>query len=324
MTAIVAVGAGRMGRGIAHAFAYSGHEVTLLDFKWRTKGEADTLLAEARAEIAENLEFLASLGAVDRSHVPAVLNRIHLAPFSEAGAVLGAAEFVFEGVTETLEAKSDALARASKQAAAGAIIASTTSTMLSSELAEHTAHPENFLNAHFLNPAYLIPLVEVSPSDQTSEDVVTRFLGLLESIGKVPVRCNASPGYIVPRLQAGAMNEAARMVEEGVATAEDIDKAVRTGFGIRYATMGLVEFTDYGGVDILYHAGNYLAEKLGPRFAPPPIIKEKMEAGDLGLKTGKGFYDYGKIDAEAYRREKLATFISLLWHMDLMPKPGNE
>jgi 3-hydroxybutyryl-CoA dehydrogenase len=322
VTAIVALGAGRMGRGIAHAFAYSGHPVTILDFKERGAGGSDALLAEARAEIAGNLEILASLGAMDAAQIPSVLDRIHLARLADAETVLGAADYVFEGVTETMDAKADALARASNMAPADAIIASTTSTMLSTELAEHTKHPQNFLNAHFLNPAYLIPLVEVSPSAHTSEDVIARFTSLLESIGKVTVRCNASPGYIVPRLQAGAMNEAARMVEEGVATAEDIDKAVRTGFGIRYATMGLVEFTDYGGVDILYHAGNYLAEKLDPRFAPPAIVAEKMQAGDLGLKTGKGFYDFEKIDAEEYRREKLATFIALLQHMDLMPKAG--
>lgn len=320
MTAIVALGAGRMGRGIAHAFAYSGHDVTILDFKERAEPEA--LLTEARAEITENLEFLASLGAIDAAQIPAVLDRIHLAPFNEAKTVLAAADYVFEGVTETMDAKADALGRASTLAP-DAIIASTTSTMLSTELAAHTANPQNFLNAHFLNPAYLIPLVEVSPSAHTSEAVIARFTSLLESIGKVPVRCSASPGYIVPRLQAGAMNEAARMVEEGVATAEDIDKAVRTGFGIRYATMGFIEFTDYGGVDILYHAGNYLAEKLDPRFAPPAIVAEKMQAGDLGLKTGKGFYDFGEMDTEKYRREKLATFIGLLQHMDLMPKAGD-
>ena len=323
MTGIVALGAGRMGRGIAHAFAYSGRPVTILDFKQRTADASDTLLAGARAEITENLEFLASLGVLDGAHIPTVLERIPLAPFGDAEAVLAAADFVFEGVTETMAAKADALARASEMVPDGAVIASTTSTMLSGELAAHTAHPEYFLNSHFLNPAYLIPLVEVSPSDHTSEDVIARFTSLLESIGKVTVRCNASPGYIVPRLQAAAMNEAARMVEEGVAAPEDIDKAVRTGFGIRYATMGFVEFTDYGGVDILYHAGNYLAEKLGPRFAPPDIVAEKMQAGDLGLKTGKGFYDFSEIDADAYRREKLATFIGLLQHMDLMPKAGD-
>ena len=321
---VVALGAGRMGRGIAHAFAYSGHDVTILDFKERTKEAAYGLLAEAKAEVAENLEFLASLGAVEAAQIPPVLERIHLAPFAEAEAVLGAADYVFEGVTETLEAKADVLARASALTSADCVIASTTSTMLSSELAEFSQRPENFLNAHFLNPAYLIPLVEVSPSARTDEGVIQRFTALLESIGKVPVRCNASPGYIVPRLQTVAMNEALRMVEEGVASAEDIDKAVRTGFGIRYATMGFVEFIDWGGVDILYHAGNYLAGKLDPRFAPPDIVDEKMRGGDLGLKTGMGFYDFGEMDTDAYQREKLATFIRLLQHLELMPKPAGD
>ena len=319
---IVALGAGRMGRGIAHAFAYSGHHVTILDFKERSDAETDALLAQAKEEIGENLQFLTSLGVLQSSGIAPVLDRIRFAPFAEAEAILSAAEFIFEGVTETIEAKADALSRAGTLAPQ-AVLASTTSTMLSTELAEHTTAPENFLNAHFLNPAYLIPLVEVSPHASTAEEVVTRFTALLQSIGKVPVRCNPSPGYIVPRLQAGAMNEAARMVEEGIASPEDIDKAVRAGFGIRYATMGLVEFTDYGGVDILYHAGNYLAEKLDPRFAPPDIIVEKMQTGEFGLKTGKGFYDFETMGADEYRREKLATFIGLLQHLDLMPKSGS-
>ncbi|MEE2761694.1 MAG: 3-hydroxybutyryl-CoA dehydrogenase [Pseudomonadota bacterium] len=319
---IVALGAGRMGRGIAHAFAYSGHDVTILDFKERSNTETDALLAQAKEEIGENLQFLASLGVLQSSGIAPVLNRIRFAPYAKAEAVLSAAEFIFEGVSETIEAKADALTRASTFAPK-AVFASTTSTMLSTELAEHAKTPENFLNAHFLNPAYLIPLVEVSPHASTAEDVVVRFTALLQSIGKVPVHCNPSPGYIVPRLQAGAMNEAARMVEEGVASPEDIDKAVRAGFGIRYATMGFIEFTDYGGVDILYHASKYLAGKLDPRFAPPDIIVEKLQAGDLGLKTGKGFYDFEAMDADEYRREKLATFIGLLRHLDLMPKSDN-
>ena len=227
-------------------------------------------------------------------------------------------------MTETLDVKRDAIARASALAGPEAVIASTTSTMLSETLADFSARPENFLNAHFLNPAYLIPLVEVSPSSRTDKGRLTAFMDLLTSIGKVPVRCKASPGYIVPRLQSVAMSEACRMVEEGVATAEDIDRAVTAGFGIRYATMGLVEFTDWGGVDILYHANRYLRDALDPRFQTPKIVDDMMERGDLGLKTGKGFYDFSKMDTDAYRREKLATFVALLRHMDLMPKAADD
>ena len=118
------------------------------------------------------------------------------------------------------------------------IIASTTSTILVDDLSGAIEHPERFLNVHWLNPAYLIPLVEISPGKRPTRRSSTRVKALLEGIGKVPVVCAATPGYIIPRIQALAMNEAARMVEEGVASAEDIDKAIRYGFGFRYAVLG--------------------------------------------------------------------------------------
>lgn len=322
MTEIVALGAGRMGRGIAQVFAYAGHPVTILDFKDRTAADADALLKEAVDEVAENLNFLKDLNVVDDRGIARTLGNVHVATNDAAAELLSAAAYVFEGAPETPDAKRDSIGRASALSGPDTVIASTSSTMLADVLGEYSSRPENFLNAHFLNPAYLIPLVEVSPSEKTDPTVEARFTKLLEDIGKVPVRCVGSPGYIVSRLQAGAMNEAARMVEEGVASAEDIDRAVRTGFGVRYATMGFVEFIDWGGVDILYHASRYLKTVLGDRFSSPDIVSEMMERGDLGLKTGKGFYDFGDIDPDAYRREKLSTFVELLKHLDLMPKAG--
>ena len=143
-------------------------------------------------------------------------------------------------------------------------------------LAPLIAHPERFLNAHWLNPAYLVPLVELSPHPGTDAGVLARAKALLESIGKVPVVCAPAPGFIVPRLQALVMAEAARMVEEGVATPEDIDKATRFGFGFRYASIGVVEFIDYGGNDILYYACRYLAQALGERYTAPAIVNRMM------------------------------------------------
>ncbi len=319
MTAIVALGAGRMGRGIAQVFATAGHDVTILDFKDRPADDAEELLDTAKAEVAENLAFLQSLDVIDVDDIDIILARVHLAANDAAPDLLAKAEFIFEGVPETLEAKKDAIARASELAGDDTIIASTSSTMLPEELAGFSVRPNHFLNAHFLNPAYLIPLVEVSPGDAADVAVQDRLMALLEEIGKTPVICRHSPGYIVARLQCIAMNEAVRMVEEGIATAEDIDRAVRTGFGIRYATMGLIEFTDWGGVDILYYASNYLSRTVGDRFAAPEILGKLMERGDLGLKTGKGIYDFADTDTDAYRREKLSTFVDLLRHLDLMP-----
>ena len=316
---IVALGAGRMGRGIAKVFAYAGHDVTILDFKDRSAEDSEKLLDLGKAEIKENLDFLVSLDVLDAAKIPAILNRIHGVALTEAADVLGDADYIFEGVPELLDYKEDAIKRASALASDEAVIASTTSTMLVTELAGFSSHPENFLNAHFLNPAYLIPLVEVSPSEQTDKAKLNAFVALLESIGKTPVICKASPGYIIPRFQSLIMNEAVRMIEEGVATAEDIDKAVRTGFGIRYATMGPVEFIDWGGVDILHYASAYLSENLGERYKAPDIVAKKIADGHLGMNHGQGFYDFDNMDVEAYKREKLSTFIALLKHLELMP-----
>jgi len=323
MTRIVALGAGRMGRGIAQVFAYAGYRVDVVDFKPREAADAARLQAAARGEIETNLGLLSALGVLDAAQCEAILGRIRLHALEQAGAVLAAADAVFEGVTETLEAKRDAFARVCAQLPQQAVIASTTSSLLADALAALVTHPERFVNTHFLNPAYLIPLVEVSPARTTSEATFERMRALLESAGKVVVRCAASPGFIVPRLQAAAMNEAARLVEEGVATPEDIDRAVRSGFGPRYATMGICEFIDFGGVDILYYASRSMAQALdAPRYAPPPIVERLMREGRRGAREGQGFYDWRGRDPAAYQRALLGRFVGLLKHLDLLPPPG--
>lgn len=321
---IAALGAGRMGRGIAHAFAYAGHEVLLVDAKPRNETDAAKLGRDALEEIEANLRAVAGLGAFDAGEIPAVLGRIRFAARSAADEALAGADFVFEGVPEVMPAKREAIAFACARMKPGAIVASTTSTFLVTELAAHAVRPELFLNAHWLNPAYVIPLVELSPHPGTAPEVMTRMKSLLEAIGKVPVVCRAAPGYIVPRLQALVMNEAARMVEQGVASPEDIDRACRYGFGFRYANMGLVEFIDFGGNDILYYAGRYLAQALeDPRFAPPDIVVRHMNEGANGLRDGKGFFDWASVDQVAYRREVLARLVGMLRYSGHLRAPDS-
>jgi 3-hydroxybutyryl-CoA dehydrogenase len=235
---------------------------------------------------------------------------------------LAGAGMMFEGVPEVVDLKRDVLAAASKCVGPDVVIASTTSTILVDDLAGSVEHPQRFLNVHWLNPAYLIPLVEVSPGAATDPDVTARVKALLEGIGKVPVVCAATPGFIVPRIQALAMNEAARMVEEGVASAEDIDKAIRYGFGFRYAVMGLLEFIDWGGGDILYYASRYLEGALGSdRYRAPEVISRNMHEGRIGMRTGAGFLDYSGLDVERYREQRLATLVELLRHFGLARPP---
>ena len=320
---IVALGAGRMGRGIGHVFAYAGYRVDILDFKARAPQEGAKLREAALTEIGSNLGLLRDLGVFDEAQRQAILGRIRVLPLEAAPAALAAADFVFESVTETLEAKRDAFARACALARPDAIIASTTSSMLADELSALASRPERFINTHFLNPAYLIPLVEVSPARATAEKTFAAMQALLESAGKVVVRCAPSPGFIVPRLQAVAMNEAARLVEEGVATPEDIDKAVRAGFGPRYTAMGLCEFIDYGGLDILYYAAKSMARALdAPRYEPPAIVERLMREGKRGVREGEGLYDWRARDLAGYQRELVGRFVALFAHLRLLPPPG--
>jgi 3-hydroxybutyryl-CoA dehydrogenase len=318
---IAALGAGRMGRGIGHVFAYAGYEVDIIDFKPGSRDLTEPVLSEIRT----NLRLLGDLEILDESQQSQILKRVQVVSFAGAPEALARADVLFEGVTETIEAKRDAFARACAHLRPDALIASTTSSMLADSLAALVTQPERFLNAHFLNPAYLIPLVEVSPAKSTSEETYARVKALLESAGKVVVRCSPSPGYIVPRLQAAAMNEAARLVEEGVATPEDIDKAVRTGFGPRYTAMGLCEFIDYGGLDILYYASRSMARALdAPRYEPPAIIERLMQAGKRGAREGEGLYDWRGRDLAAYQQDLLRRFVALFDHLDLLPRPKSK
>jgi 3-hydroxybutyryl-CoA dehydrogenase len=319
---IACLGAGRMGRGIAAVFAYAGHPVEIVDFKPRPADDFVKISTEAIEEVRGTLRMLAQLGMFDEKAVDVIAARVSVIPEADAGKCFFSSSVIFEGVPEVLDLKRDALARASKLAAKDSIIASTTSTILVDDLSSANERPERFLNAHWLNPAYLVPLVEVSPGKHTAPDVTRKLNALLESVGKVPVVCAPSPGYIVPRIQALAMNEAARMVEEGVATAEDIDKAIKYGFGFRFAVLGLLEFIDWGGGDILYYASRYLTQALGSeRYAAPEIIERNMRDRRIGLKTGQGFLNYENLDLDAYRRDRLKAFAQMLGQLGLVKPP---
>jgi len=320
--AIACIGAGRMGRGIAVAFAYAGHAVTLIDVKPRPADQFALLQAEALGEIGKTLASLARFGLLAEHDAAAIVARVSVEPAQNMAAALAGAGVIFEGVPEVVELKREVLASACKCVGPDVVIASTTSTILVDDLAGSVEHPRRFLNVHWLNPAYLIPLVEISPGAATDPDVTAGVKSLLEGIGKVPVVCAATPGFIVPRIQALAMNEAARMVEEGVASAADIDKAIRYGFGFRFAVLGLLEFIDWGGGDILYYASRYLEGALGSdRYRAPDVISRNMSEGRIGLRTGAGFMDYSGLDVDTYREQRLAALVDQLRHFGLARPP---
>ncbi len=307
-----------MGRGIAIACAYAGHRITLVDLRPRAPEAWAKLQAEVDTEVRSALHGLVHLKTLRAEQVDTLAARVQLVPAAAAPAALAAAVLLFEGVPETLEAKREAFDTINRHCRDDAIVTSTTSSMLVTQLAALVRRPERFLNMHWLNPAYIIPVVELSTHPGLAPEVLARAKALMEGLGKLPVVCGPTPGYIVPRLQALVMNEAARMVEEGVATAEEIDKATRYGMGLRFAAIGVVEFIDFGGVDILHHASREMAGSISAaRYTAPPIVGQMFDEGRLGLKTAGGFYDYAGRDLSAYRQDVMARVLALLSHAGL-------
>lgn len=314
------IGAGRMGQGIAIAFAFAGVPVSLVDVKNRTTGEQLAYFENVMTNIDNDLKVKVMLGRLGREQVKQVADRVNLVSRDKAEGILRDTDLVFEAVPEILEVKRETLGWLNQVLPATSVIASTTSTFLVTQLADLVQNSGRFVNAHWLNPADLVPLVEISKSSTTDQDAIDRLLELLKSIGKVPVVCTDSAGYIVPRLQTLAMNEAARMVEEGVASAEDIDTAVRVGFGFRFGILGMLEFIDWGGGDILHYASEYLSGELGQRYKAPAIITSNMSDKKRGMRDGQGFYEYDLGTVEAYKLEKITEFWHQLDGLGLAPK----
>ena len=310
MTRVAVLGPGRIGRQIALAFALGGSRVSLVDVKDRPAGGAAVVFADARREIGRDLALMADEGVIQSGEVQPALDRIEDRAGLEGLAGCG---FVQEALPELLDLKRDILARVSAIVSRAAIIASTSSTISPRHMADAIGGAERFLVVHWLNPAHIIPLVEVVPGQATAPTVVAQTIAMLEKLGKVPVRCADSPGFIGPRMQALLMNEAVRLVEEGVATPEDVDRAFKAGMGFRYATIGIFEFIDWGGVDILHRASGFLARALGDdRFRAARLVEEKIERNELGPKTGRGFFDYTGDRREAFETAKVRDLLRQL------------
>lgn len=307
---VAVLGPGRIGRQIALAFALGGWRVRLVDLKNRSVADSELALADARREIARDLALMAEEHVVAEADVAPALARI------EERVGLGDLHdcaFVQEALPEAVEVKRATFKRLSDRIANDAIVASTSSTISPSHLADALSRPERFLIAHWLNPAHIIPLVEVVGGQHTAPATVERTLRLLERLGKTAVRCADSAGFIGPRIQVLLMNEAVRLVEEGVATPEDVDRAFRAGMGFRYASIGIFEFIDWGGVDILYRASRYMSEALGDdRFKPARLVERKMAYNELGPKTGRGFFDYSGERRATFETAKIRALLRQL------------
>ncbi|MDJ0271464.1 MAG: 3-hydroxyacyl-CoA dehydrogenase NAD-binding domain-containing protein [Candidatus Caldarchaeum sp.] len=309
MSFVDVVGAGRIGHGIALCVAMHGFRVRLRDVKHRTSDERKMLREKILSQIQESLRLFEECEFIHEP-VDEVVKRI---VFADGYDGLEDAFHVVEAVPEDAAVKKQVYSMVCERIGSDALLASTSSSMRPSSLAKHVKHPERFLVTHWINPAELIPLVEVAPAPQTSRETVEEAVEFLRRCGKRPVVCGDSPGYVSARLQAALMNEALRLVEEGVASPHDVDEALMVGIGFRLSVHGLLEFVDWGGVDILYRVDEYLAAELNAeRFRPPALLRKLVEEGRLGMHVGRGVFDYGGIDIEALKLSRKKAMVKRL------------
>jgi 3-hydroxybutyryl-CoA dehydrogenase len=270
------VGGGRMGAGIAHALLLAGSEVVLV--------EADESAAPAaRERVLTALRRSAERGSLD-ADADAVARRLRV----ETGVpALSGCGLVVEAVPEDLELKGRVFQAVEAVVGAEAVLASNTSSLPVSELAARLDRPDRAVGLHFFNPVPASLLVEVVVADVASAAVVEQATGWVRTLGKTPVVVRDSPGFASSRLGVGLGLEAIRMLGEGVASAEDIDAAMTLGYK---HPMGPLRLTDLVGLDVRLGVARHLARTLGPRFEPPALLVEKVGRGELGRKTGRGFY----------------------------------
>ncbi|WP_109210546.1 MULTISPECIES: 3-hydroxyacyl-CoA dehydrogenase family protein [Microbacterium] len=275
------VGSGYMGGGIAQVLALSGADVRIADVDLDVaRTNRDRLIAEAEQFAADGL-FPADAPGI-------IAERVTAATIEDA---VAGASFIEEAVPEKIEIKHATLRRISESAAPDAIIGSNTSTILIGKLAEAVDNPSRFLGVHFSNPAPFIPGVELIPHAATDEQVLPIVEEIVVATGKETARVKDATGFVLNRLQYALFHEATQLVEEGVATPEDIDTIVRTTFGFRLPFFGPFAIADMAGLDVYAFCYASLQTEFPERFATPAILEQLVSAGKLGTKSGAGFLD---------------------------------
>ncbi|MCL2578639.1 MAG: 3-hydroxyacyl-CoA dehydrogenase family protein [Oscillospiraceae bacterium] len=301
---VVIVGAGLIGKGLAQVYSNcEGLEVTLYDLK-------DTSPLSA---IRENLNQLADREILTRAQVDERMKRISFTTdFNHP--CFARADLVAESVFEDMRLKQDTFARLESRCRQDAIFATNTSVMSPTEISARLVHKERLVGTHFWNPAHLIPLVEVVKSGYTSDEVAETTLKLLERAGKVPVLCKKDvPGFIANRMQHALWREAISILENDIADAETIDKAVRYSFGLRLPQLGPLENLDMVGADLIYNIHDYLLPHLENSPKPSPVLVKLNEGGKLGFKAGEGLRKWTPEQIEKSRRELNEYLIKMIY-----------
>jgi 3-hydroxybutyryl-CoA dehydrogenase len=277
---IIVVGAGQMGSGIAQVAAQSGLSVTLVDV-------SAAVLEKGRERIKASLDKLVKKGALSQADAEASLGRIQTSASSRSAP---AADLAIEAVTERESLKIEILKDLEGVVKPGGILASNTSSISITRLAAATRRPEAVIGMHFMNPVPVMALVEVIRGAQTSDETYQATLGLARRMGKTTVTARDYPGFIVNRILVPMLNEACFAVMEGLATPEDIDTAMKLGTNV---PMGPLALADFVGLDTCLSIAEVLHRGLGDdKYRPCPLLRQYVDAGWLGRKTGRGFYSY--------------------------------
>jgi 3-hydroxyacyl-CoA dehydrogenase len=291
---IAVIGAGTMGHGIALEFAAFGYDVALHD---RDPGQ----LERARHGIAEGLDRLVAVGRIPAEAADRAPGRLTLG--TDLAAAVAGRDLVVEAVAEDLAVKHALFRELDALAPPHAILASNTSTFMPSRLAAATSRPDKVLVAHYFNPPHLLPLVELVRSEQTSEATIAALRDLYLAIGKAPaVVQKEAPGFVGNRIQAAIFREALAIVESGIAGIEDVDAIVRNGFGRRLGVAGPFEIADAAGLDVKLAVCEQLFPAIASSPEVPALLRETVARGDLGTKTGRGYYDWTPESAAALRQ----------------------
>jgi len=309
ITKTAVIGAGVMGHSIAQVFAHRGCSVMLYDIN-------EELLAAAMEKIHSNLTLYVEMGLEKETFVETVLSRI--ATTTDLGAAVSKAEFVTEAVIEDVNLKKQLFREIGRATSDHVIMASNTSTLPLTQIGEATEKKERLIITHWFNPPHLIPVVEIIKGESTAEETFRVTVRFLEEMGKEPVHVlKQLPGFLVNRIQTAMFREVMALLEEGVASAEDIDKAVRGSFGLRLAVMGPLAVVDLAGVHLWYKGAQSLYPLLDASKEPQRTWAEMVEKGFLGERTGKGFFEYepGSIpDIIKARDKKLLELLRILYH----------
>lgn len=287
---IVVAGSGVMGRGIAYVAALSGFSVTLVDI-------SESALESAGKELRSILEKGISIGKVTEEQ--AAQFEKNLTYGLDLDEAVRHADLIIEAVPEKTELKKQVFETMEKAAPPHCLFATNTSTMSPTEIASFAKRPEKTIAMHFFNPVHKMPLVEIVRGLETSDETVDAIKEVAEKMGKETVIINEFPGFVTSRISTLIGNEAFYMLQEGLGTPEDIDKAVKLGLGF---PMGPFELADLVGLDARLNNLKYLHEKLGEKYRPAPLLEQYVKAGRLGRKTGKGVYDYTNKQEELVKK----------------------